>query len=51
MTTALAVIGFAVLFVSFGLFRPGDGTRCGDCSCSQGTCRLDEEADGGPQAI
>jgi hypothetical protein len=48
MTTVLAIAGLAVLFVVFGTFRPGAGTRCGDCSCSDGTCLLEPE-DGAPK--
>ncbi|MDP2482472.1 MAG: hypothetical protein Q8W45_04235 [Candidatus Palauibacterales bacterium] len=43
MTTVLAVAGFAALFVAFGLFRPGAKTGCGNCSCTGGTCRLEDD--------
>jgi len=43
MTTILAIAGFAALFVVFGAFRPGAKGSCGDCSCTGGTCELEEE--------
>jgi hypothetical protein len=42
MTTALALAGFAALFVVFGAFRLGGRRRCSDCSCSEGSCELEE---------
>jgi hypothetical protein len=43
MTTFLAIAGLALLFVVFGAFRPGAKGTCGDCSCAEGTCQLEEE--------
>ena len=44
MTTFLAIMGLALLFVLFGLFRPGAGRGCGNCSCDAGTCEREESA-------
>ena len=39
METALGILGFAALFVAFGIFRPGAHRGCGgDCG---GTCSAD----------
>ena len=44
MTTFLAIVGLAALFVVFGLFRPGVKDGCGSCSCEGDSCKLDDEA-------
>ena len=43
MTTLLAILGLAALFVVFGVFRLAGHGGCGDCSCDEGTCRPDED--------
>ena len=43
MTTFLAIAGLAVLFVVFGLFRPGVKGGCGSCSCEGDPCQLDDD--------
>lgn len=42
MTTVLAVLGFAALFVIFGVFHAGRG-GCSGCSCGDGACRKEAE--------
>jgi len=44
VTTILALAGFAALFVVFGVFRPGAKKGCGSCSCSEGTCQIEDES-------
>jgi hypothetical protein len=46
MTTVLALAGFAALFVVFGTFRLAGRGGCGDCSCADGTCRLERDEEG-----
>jgi hypothetical protein len=43
MTTLLAIAGLAALFVVFGLLRPGVKGGCGNCSCEEDSCRLDDD--------
>lgn len=43
MTTVLAIVGFAALFLVFGVFRPGAKRGCGSCSCEGDSCRLDDD--------
>jgi len=49
VNTILAIAGLAALFVVFGVFRPGARrSGCGNCSCEGDSCRLEDEAAGGP---
>ncbi len=44
MTTFLAIVGLALLFVLFGMFRPWRRGSCGNCACDEGTCEREESA-------
>lgn len=50
MTTFLAIGGLALLFVIFGVFRPGVKGGCGSCACEGDSCRLEDEGAAEPRS-
>ena len=43
MTTFLAIVGLAALFVVFGVFHPSVKGGCGNCSCEGDSCKFDDD--------